>query len=218
MHGPSALAVVTGLAGLGVAYVVCTWDTRALHPLPQATPLPKVASAPQAPPSDLGGTIQLHSGAWRSFPLAAGGAAAAQSEPPPGIQVSGTAPAALPSSYARPATGAVIPLSSREIREIPEPVAVSIPATSPDASESEPTASEPPADASAPPVSPSPEGRMALSGPKAEAPEPAAPHGQRQAQPLPQAAPEPESPPPADKPAENRFGPTVFRNVERNGF
>jgi len=214
MRGPSALAVVTGLAGLGVAYVVCTWDTRALHPLPKAAPLPQVASGSQAPPSDLGEAIQLHSGAWRSIPLAAGGAAAAQSDPPPGIAVSGTVPAALPSAYARPATGAVIPLSNGDIREVPEPVAVSTPATAPDASESEPTASEPATDASAPPVSPSPEGRMALSGPKAEAPEQAAPHGNYQARPLPQPAPEPESAPPAD----NKFGPSAFRGVERNGF
>jgi hypothetical protein len=214
MHGPSALAVVTGLAGLGLAYVVCTWDTRALHPLPQAAPLPQVASGPQVPPSDLGGTIQLHTGAWRGFPLAAGGAAAAQSEPPPGIAVSGTAPAAPPSPRAQPASGAVIPLSSRDVRKIPEPVAVSIPATASDPSESEAPASEPAADASAPLVAPSPEGRMALSGPKAEAPEPAQSHGPRQARPLPLPAAEPETPPPAD----NKFGPSAFRGVERNGF
>jgi hypothetical protein len=56
---------------------------------------------------------------------------------------------------------------------------------------------------------------MALAGPQAEIAESNALHGHRQqAHPLPERAPQVETPPPS----ENKFGPAAFKGVERNGF
>lgn len=205
MYRPSGLAIVTGLAGLGLSYVVWSWDTRPLHALPQQ------ASVPEEAPPDLGGPIQLHSAAWRSLPLPVDEAPTALSEPPPGIELSVPAPADMQVPNLLPAA----PALSRTVRTYAESVAVSLHGRQPATPDGEPPV-PPPAAAIQPAasISPTPEGRMALAGPKAEAPAPTAPHEHRQARPLPERAPEVETPPPS----ENRFGPAVFKDFERNGF
>ena len=61
------------------------------------------------------------------------------------------------------------------------------------------------------------EGRMALSGPRPEMHEPAPSHPPRLRAHAPEAQPQPEQPEAATA-TPPKFGPTVFREVERNGF
>jgi cytoskeletal protein RodZ len=211
MHGPSGFAIVTGLAGLGLSYVVWTWDTRPLQPLPQ-----QLASMPEASSSDLEGLVQLHSVAWRTLPASIE-ETATQSAPPPSVQAADPAldiqfPGTLLSATAAP----IGPFASRTVRTIPEPVAASLQTPLPAASESEPPAPVPAVTdlQSAATVSQSSEGRMALSGPKTEVSEPAPTHAHRQARPVPEPTAQVEAPPAT----ENKFGPAAFKGFERNGF
>lgn len=209
MHGPSGLAIVTGLAALGLSYVVWTWDTRPLQPLPQLASMPK-ASSP-----DLGGAIQLHSAAWRTLPAVPAEEAATQSEQPPSVQA---AAPALDMQFSGTLLSTTTPMgvvANRTARTILEPVATPLQASAPATSESEPPAPLPAATdtQSAAITSPSSQGRMALAGPRVEAPEPAPPRASHQARPAPEPAAEVAPPP-----IENKFGPAVFKGFERNGF
>jgi hypothetical protein len=212
MHGPSGLAIVTGLAALGLSYVVWTWDTRPLQPLPQLASMPK-ESAP-----DLGGAIQLHSAAWRTLPAVPAEEAATQSEPPPSVQAAAPALNMQFSGTLLSTTTTPMGLvANRTTRTILEPVATPLQAPAPATSESEPPAPLPAAadTQSAAITSPNSQGRMALAGPgAAEAPEPAPPHANHQTRPVPDRATEVSTPPPT----ENKFGPSVFKGFERNGF
>jgi hypothetical protein len=216
MYRPSGMTVVTaGLGALVLVHVVSSWGTRRPGPRPQQS-VPATTAA-----LDAGATFQLHSGAWRAWPAAVEDAV----ETAPGPLAAPEAPAAvLAETPPRPDRSMPIQQTAgphADTSALPSRVTHRV---EPSAPTLEPRAtgqddpSAPLAD-KAPPVPPA-EGRMALAGPEAEAAHPPGGHVGRST-PTARATPGAhEGDPVADAPApsETKFGPQVFKRVERNGF
>ena len=218
MYRPSGMTVVTaGLGALVLVHVVSSWGTRRPGPRPQQS----VPATSTVAALDIGTTFQLHSGAWRAWPAPVEDAL----ETAPGALAAAEAPAAVPAETP-PRPDRSMPIqqtagphadTSALASRVTHRVEPSAPTLEPRATgQDDPSA--PLAD-KAPPVPPA-EGRMALAGPEAEAAHPPGGHVGRST-PTARATPGAhEGDPVADAPApsETKFGPQVFKRVERNGF
>jgi hypothetical protein len=153
---------------LVLVHVVLSWGTKRGQPAPQ-----QIASTSEAA-LDIGAAFQLHSGAWRASPAIA----VTEETPPPAAPVGYLAPEAPTLVYSAPtAAGAqVVPAAppQSQVRKVPiqqiSPVEKAVPFpqafTTEPVEPSAPTADKAPAAPTTPPLA---AGRMALSGPEAEA-------------------------------------------------
>jgi hypothetical protein len=216
MHRPSGTTVVTAVLGaLSLFGIVWSHDTKGTGSLSQATP---VAA------TDVGTAFQLHSGSWRARPAPDGEALRPAQAPaafptpqaPTGLDAALSAPAAPATVSAAASLSAdrIVPIQKiTRQAEPPTPPGQALPAE----------ADEPPetvADRAPAVRTPaSPEGRMALSGPDAApASSPADRAGPRtstdhSASRAPELAPQPN----AVTPSQPKFGPDVFKTLDRNG-
>lgn len=224
MERPSGIFIVTaGLGALVLFHVVWSWGAQR----------PPVWAQKTAASSDVAATVafdpafQLNTGAWRAIPVAM------EKMPPPAPvedQSSLLAPNATATSDAAveaapaiprdpaaqiPAQAAPAAVGPAPASRVMEPVvSASAPAQAPPQDALEP--STPPLDA-APSAAPSAprEGRMGLAGPQLSE------HQHVSAPRLAREGPKPQDPPLGETlptRTEHQFGPTVFREVERNGF
>ena len=216
MSRPSGTTVVTAVLGaLSLFGIVWSHDTKGAGSWPQATP---VAA------TDVGTAFQLHSGAWRARPA---------------LVEEAMGPAQVPAAFLAPqATIAVdAALSARAapatVSEAASPSAVRIVPIQKITRQAEPLmppgqalpaeADEPPetvADKALAVRTPAPQaGRMALSGPDAAPASSPADHAGRRTSTdhsAPKAlehAPQPN----ATTPSQPKFGPEVFKTLDRNG-
>ena len=235
MYKPSGMTVVTaGLGALALFGIVWSHDTKRAEPWPQPrlpTPVPGAGAA-----LDFGTAFLLNSGAWRAWPVAAEEASAPAQTPMSGAFVSSPAPAEQAPAeagveLAAPEAPAAVPAEPLPARRVPvQQISGSEtpPPPQPLQARAHDQPSEPstrPTDAaSAAPTPPPPSGRMALSGPDAEAARPAAGNLSHVGRRTPTALAAPRAPdrnpePEAAPPSVIKFGPEALnRFVDRNGF
>jgi hypothetical protein len=199
MYKPSGIAVVTtGLAALALFQVIWGRDTRHAEPWPQQeAPTPRAAL-------DIGTTFQLHSGAWRAWP------ARVEEEP-------ARVPVALPTPEA-PANVApevaIAPDHTAPIQQTGEgELGTASPAVPAGFVTFAEPASPPATKAPTQPTSPLVEGRMALAGPESQAASTRA----TQAAPTSPRTHDRPSEVEAAVPAENKFGPEIFKQFDGKG-
>jgi hypothetical protein len=220
MYRPSGITVVTaGLGALVLAHVVLSWGTKRGQPWPQ-----QIASTSEAT-LDIGAAFQLHSGAWRAWP-----AVAEETTPPPSAPAGYLAPEAPMAFNSAPtaAEAQAVPaaLSQSQVRKVPiqqiSPVEKAVPF--PQAFTTEPveplapTADKAPAAPTTPPLA---AGRMALSGPEAEATHSHDGYARHPAQPA-RSAPKANERDPASvadpAPSKPKFGPEIiFKQLDGAG-
>jgi hypothetical protein len=196
MYKPSGIAIVTaGLAALALFHVVWGRDTRHAEPLLQHD-APTHSAA-----FDPGTAFLLHSGAWRAWP-------APVEEEPATLPVALPAPADIATQAANPRDQ--IPPMQRSGEGEPSRASPAVPARV--TTYAEPAAT--PAAEAPTPTPPPAEGRMSLAGPGVEAASPPAAQAGRWAPRTHDRASEVATP----APTESKFGPAIFKQIERNGF
>jgi hypothetical protein len=208
MDRPSGTTIVTAcLAGIALFGVV--WSRGAMPP----EPWPQQASAASSLADS--GAIRLQAGAWRVWPAPTQLEPAAAADEPlapaaPATPVESqsillsTAATVLPMASAQPAAAPQLP-EREATKEATAPARLAPPAadSAGPAPAIRPAVSEPPAT----------EPRMRLAGPNSDEPEPP-PNAVRGAQP---AAPGREVEPPSPPQSPPKFGPAIFKELDRRG-